>query len=83
MRGPMGPIPPSSYLSLMGANVILNISASNEVVSKADYRRSLISNQSGRCMCSYIYSSAGVFESSTDVVFSGHLLICEKWKNTF
>ncbi|MCR3759792.1 NAD(+) synthase [Clostridium felsineum] len=71
------PIPPSSYLSIMGANVILNPSASNEVVSKADYRRSLISNQSGRCMCAYIYSSAGVFESSTDVVFSGHMLICE------
>ncbi|WP_294402737.1 NAD(+) synthase [uncultured Clostridium sp.] len=70
-------IPPSSYLSLMGAHVIGNLSASNELVSKADYRRSLISNQSARSMCSYIYSSAGVHESTTDVLFSGHLIISE------
>lgn len=70
-------IPPSSYLSLMGAHIIGNLSASNELVSKADYRKSLISNQSARSMCSYIYSSAGVHESSTDVLFSGHLLISE------
>ena len=70
-------IPPSSYLSLMGANVIGNISASNELVSKADYRRDLIKNQSARCICSYIYSSAGVHESTTDLLFSGHLLIGE------
>ena len=70
-------IPPSSYLSLMGAHIIGNLSASNELVSKADYRKSLISNQSARCMCSYIYSSAGVHESTTDVLFSGHLLISE------
>jgi len=71
------PIPPSCYLSLLGANIIGNLSASNEVVSKADYRKSLIENQSARCMTSYIYSSAGVFESSTDLVFSGHLMISE------
>lgn len=70
-------IPPSSYLSMMGANIICNLSASNELVSKADYRRSLISNQSARCMCAYAYSSAGVHESSTDMLFSGHLLISE------
>ena len=70
-------IPPSSYLSLMGAHIIGNLSASNELVSKADYRRSLISNQSARSICSYIYSSAGVHESTTDVLFSGHLLISE------
>ena len=70
-------IPPSSYLSLMGAHIIGNLSASNELVSKADYRRSLISNQSARSMCSYIYSSAGVHESTTDVLFSGHLIIAE------
>ncbi|CAI3194860.1 NAD(+) synthase [Clostridium neonatale] len=70
-------IPPSSYLSLMGAHIIGNLSASNELVSKAYYRKSLISNQSARCMCSYIYSSAGVHESTTDVLFSGHLLISE------
>jgi NAD+ synthase (glutamine-hydrolysing) len=70
-------IPPSSYLALYGANIIGNLSASNEVVSKADYRRSLIESQSSRCMCSYLYASSGVFESSTDLVFSGHLLISE------
>ncbi|WP_294371434.1 NAD(+) synthase [uncultured Clostridium sp.] len=70
-------IPPSSYLALMGAHIIGNLSASNELVSKADYRRSLISNQSARSICSYIYSSAGVQESTTDLLFSGHLLISE------
>jgi NAD+ synthase (glutamine-hydrolysing) len=70
-------IPPSSYLSLLGANVISNLSASNELVSKADYRRGLVASQSGRCISSYIYASSGVFESSTDLVFSGHLIISE------
>ncbi|MEG0308097.1 MAG: NAD(+) synthase [Clostridium sp.] len=70
-------IPPSSFLSLAGCNIICNLSSSNELVSKADYRRDLIRNQSARCMTSYIYSSSGVFESSTDVLFSGHLLISE------
>lgn len=70
-------IPPSSYLSLLGANIIGNLSASNEIVSKADYRCSLVKSQSARCMCSYVYSSSGVFESSTDLVFSGHMLIAE------
>ncbi|MGH4052400.1 MAG: NAD(+) synthase [Clostridium sp.] len=70
-------IPPSSYLTLQGANIIANLSASNELVSKADYRKSLVSSQSARCMCSYVYSSCGVFESSTDLLFSGHLLISE------
>jgi NAD+ synthase (glutamine-hydrolysing) len=70
-------IPPSSYLSLSGANIIGNLSASNEIVSKADYRRSLVEAQSARCMSSYIYASSGVLESTTDLVFSGHLLIGE------
>lgn len=70
-------IPPSSNLSLMGANIIGNLSASNELVSKADYRRSLIANQSARCMCAYAYASAGIHESTTDLLFSGHLLIGE------
>ncbi len=70
-------IPPSSYLALMGANIIGNLSASNELVSKADYRRALIKNQSARSICGYVYSSAGVYESSTDLLFSGHLLITE------
>ncbi len=70
-------IPPSSHLALQGANIIANLSASNELVSKSDYRRSLVSSQSARCMCSYLYASSGVFESSTDLLFSGHLLISE------
>lgn len=70
-------IPPSSFLSLAGCNIICNLSSSNELVSKADYRRDLIKNQSARCMSSYIYSSSGVFESTTDVLFGGHLLISE------
>lgn len=70
-------IPPSSYLTLMGANIIGNLSASNEIVSKSFYRRNLVSSQSARCMCSYMYVSSGVFESSTDLVFSGDLCICE------
>lgn len=61
----------------MGANIIGNLSASNELVSKADYRRALIKNQSARSICGYVYSSAGVYESSTDLLFSGHLLITE------
>lgn len=70
-------IPPSSYLTLMGANIIGNLSASNEIVSKSFYRRNLVASQSARCMCSYMYVSSGVFESSTDLVFSGDLCICE------
>lgn len=70
-------IPPSSFLSLAGCNIICNLSSSNELVSKADYRRDLIKNQSARCMGAYIYSSSGVFESTTDVLFSGHLLVSE------
>ncbi|NEU05410.1 NAD(+) synthase [Clostridium senegalense] len=70
-------IPPSSYLSLCGANIICNLSSSNELVGKADTRRNLVKNQSLRCIGSYIYSSSGVFESSTDVLFSGHLIISE------
>lgn len=70
-------IPPSSYLSLMGANIICNLSASNELVSKCSYRKALVESQSARSMCAYIYSSSGVFESTTDLLFSGHLLIAE------
>ncbi len=70
-------IPPSSNLSLLGANIIGNLSASNELVSKASYRKAIVQSQSARCMCSYVYSSSGVFESTTDLVFSGHLIIGE------
>ncbi|MEA2013528.1 MAG: NAD(+) synthase [Verrucomicrobiota bacterium] len=70
-------IPPSSELSLAGATAIMNLSASNELVSKADYRRSLIQSQSARCVSAYIYSSAGVGESTTDLLFGGHTVIAE------
>jgi len=71
------PIPPSSYLCMAGANIIINLSASNEIVSKGEYRKSLVSQQSARCMSAYIYSSAGCGESTTDLVFGGHSLIAE------
>ncbi|MCR4441317.1 MAG: NAD(+) synthase [Peptococcaceae bacterium] len=71
------PIPPSSFLSLYGAQVIANLSASNELVAKAEYRKQLVSQQSARCVCAYLYANAGVFESTTDMVFSGDCLICE------
>jgi NAD+ synthase (glutamine-hydrolysing) len=71
------PIPPSSFQALSGATVLLNLSASNEVIGKAAYRRQLVVNQSGRCMAAYVYASCGVWESTTDVVFGGHCLIAE------
>lgn len=69
--------PPSGDLCLAGANVILNPSASNELLGKAGYRRDLVRQQSARCLAAYAYASAGPGESSTDVVFSGHCLIAE------
>ncbi|WP_422444063.1 NAD(+) synthase [Thermoanaerobacterium sp. DL9XJH110] len=71
------PIPPSSYLILNGADIIANLSASNELVAKSEYRRQLISQQSARGICAYLYASAGVHESTTDVVFGGECIICE------
>ncbi|MEW6625082.1 MAG: NAD(+) synthase [Bacillota bacterium] len=71
------PIPPSSYMALNGANIVANLSASNELVAKAEYRRQLISQQSARCSCAYVYAGSGVHESTTDVVFGGHCLIAE------
>lgn len=70
-------IPPSSYQAVAGASLILNLSASNEVLGKSDYRRQLISQQSARCLAAYVYTSAGPGESTTDVVYSGHALISE------
>ena len=70
-------IPPSSNYALNGANVILNLSASNETAGKSEYRKSLIKNQSARCLCAYVYSSSGEGESTTDLVFSGHNMIFE------
>ncbi len=71
------PIPPSSYLALNGANVIANLSASNELVGKANYRRQLVAQQSARAMCAYVYASAGVHESTTDLVYGGDCIACE------
>lgn len=71
------PIPPSSYLALGGAEVIFNLSASNETIAKRNYRRQLISQQSARCLCAYVYCSAGETESTQDLVFSGHSMIAE------
>ncbi len=71
------PVPPSSYQAVGGATVLLNLSASNEIIGKSGYRRQLVINQSGRCMAAYLYASCGVWESTTDVVFGGHCLIAE------
>lgn len=71
------PVPPSAELCLNGANIIANLSASNDAVTKNDYRRNIISVQSAKCFCAYVYSSAGVGESTTDLVFSGVCTIAE------
>ncbi len=71
------PIPPSSLQAAAGANVLLNLSASNELVGKAQWRRTLVQSQSGRCLAAYAYASSGPTESSTDLVFGGHCLIAE------
>jgi NAD+ synthase (glutamine-hydrolysing) len=71
------PIPPSSYAALAGATVLLNLSASNVTVGKADYRRQLAANQSARCLAAYVYASAGAGESTTDLAWDGQTLIAE------
>lgn len=71
------PDAPSTKLALNGANLILNPSASNEITTKSDYRRLLVSSQSARLVCGYVYCNAGNGESTTDVVFSGHHIISE------
>jgi NAD+ synthase (glutamine-hydrolysing) len=71
------PVPPSSLQAAGGANLILNLSASNELVGKADWRRTLVQSQSGRCLAAYAYASAGPTESTTDLVFGGHCMIAE------
>lgn len=70
-------IPPSSNYAINGANIIFNLSASNEIAGKSIYRKELIKNQSARCICGYVYANAGQGESTTDLVFSGHNLIYE------
>lgn len=71
------PIPPSSYAALAGATVLLNLSASNITVAKAEYRQQLVSGQSARCVAAYLYSAAGPGESTTDLAWDGHALIAE------
>ena len=71
------PLPPSTAHALAGATVVANLSASDETVGKAEYRRALMSQQSARLLCAYLYADAGHGESTTDMVFSGHNLIAE------
>lgn len=74
------PIPPSNYMALAGAEVLLNLSASNEKISKRRYRRAMIQQHSASQTGAYIYVSSGCTESTTDLIFSGHSLICESGK---
>ena len=71
------PIPPSTFMTINGAEVIVNLSASNETVGKRDYRRRLVQHQSSICSCIYAYASSGYTESTQDLVFSGHSIISE------
>jgi NAD+ synthase (glutamine-hydrolysing) len=71
------PIPPSSFAALAGATVLLNLSASNITIGKDAYRRQLVSNQSARCLAAYAYSAAGYGESTTDMAWDSHGMICE------
>ena len=72
------PIPPSTYAALAGATVLANLSASNITIGKADYRRDLCAAQSGKCIAAYLYTAAGVGESTTDLAWDGHAMI---WEN--
>ena len=74
------PVPPSSKLALLGADIIFNLSADNDVVGKINYLRQLVTGQSARLICGYVYSSCGYGESTQDVVFSGKGFICENGK---
>lgn len=71
------PEPPSGALALQGASVLCNLSASNDLIGKAAWRRELVTSQSGRCIAAYLYASCGPGESSTDLVYGGHCLIAE------
>jgi NAD+ synthase (glutamine-hydrolysing) len=71
------PVPPSSYGALAGAHILINLSASNVTTGKAEWRRTLCSSQSGRCIAGYVYSSAGMGESTTDLAWDGQALIYE------
>lgn len=71
------PDPPSVHQALAGANIIVNLSCSDEIAGKAEYRRNLVKMQSAKLMCGYVYCDAGDGESTTDMVFAGHNIICE------
>ena len=71
------PVPPSNHLALAGADLIFNLSSSNEIIGKHDYLKALIANQSARTICGYVYSSSGYGESTQDVVFGGNAIIYE------
>ena len=71
------PFPPHAYQAMAGATLFINISASNELAGKSDYRQEMIAQQSGRYVCGFMYVSAGPGESTTDTVFGGHAVIAE------
>jgi NAD+ synthase (glutamine-hydrolysing) len=71
------PFSPHEYQAVMGATLLFNLSASNEILTKADWRRTLVAAESGRCAAAYCYVSVGIGESSNDLVFGGHSLIAE------
>ncbi|MGG1948095.1 NAD(+) synthase [Trinickia sp. NRRL B-1857] len=71
------PLPPSSFAALAGATVLLNLSASNVTIGKAQFRRELVSSQSARCLAAYAYSAAGYGESTTDLAWDGHGIVYE------
>jgi NAD+ synthase (glutamine-hydrolysing) len=71
------PLAPHEYQALAGATVLINLSASNEVLGKADWRRIMVSSESGRCIAAYCYASSGIGESSNDLVYGGHVIIAE------
>lgn len=71
------PLPPSTQHAMAGATIIANLSASNELIGKSEYRHKLVDGQSARLLCGYVYANAGFGESTTDVVFSGHNIIAE------
>jgi len=71
------PLPPSTRHTLNGATIIVNLSAGNEIIGKAEYRRNLVKNHSAKLICAYLYANAGKGESTQDMVFASHNLICE------
>ncbi|MDO5127701.1 MAG: NAD(+) synthase [Eubacteriales bacterium] len=74
------PLSPSTWMALAGAELIINISASNETIGKREFRRDIVKNKSAQLNCAYLYVSAGSGESTTDLVFSGHSLVAENGK---